>query len=148
MPLLRCFQICTAAAALFAILGACGVPVPRAGTRIITRPRPPQAEVTIRSLTGTWVAAWRTPDGLETLALSIVQRGDALSGTLIVQGRGLASDPTRPAQLSIVGRFTLELGQPHEVVVIRGQPDATGDYISASIGGLSAHPVVVTFRRR
>jgi hypothetical protein len=104
--------------------------------------------VTIRSLTGTWVAVWRTPDGPEPLTLSIVQRGDGLSGTLLVQGRGLASDPTRPAQLSIIGRFTLELGQSHEQAVILGQPDATGDRISASISGLSAHLVVVTFRRQ
>ena len=148
MPPLRCLQTCTAAAALFAILGACGLPAPRRGTRVIVRPRPPRAEVTIRSLTGTWVAVWQTPDAAETLTLSMVQSGDALSGTLIVQGRGLASDPTKPAHLSIVGQFALELGQAHERVAIRGRPDATGDRISASISGLSAHPVVVTFRRR
>jgi hypothetical protein len=148
MPPLRCLQTCTAAAALFAVLGACGVPVPHPGSRVIPRPRPPRAEVTIRSLTGTWVAVWRTPEGIETLTLSIVQSGDALSGTLLAQGRGLASDPTSPARLSIIGRFTLELGQPHERVVVRGQPDSTGDRISASISGLSAQPVVVTFRRR
>ena len=148
MPLLRCLQTCTAAAALFAILGACGLPAPRLGPRVIVRPRPPRAEVIIRSLTGVWVAVWRTPDALETLTLSTVQSGDALSGTLIVQGRSLASDPARPAQLSILGRFTLELGQSHERVVVRGQPDATCDGISASISGLSAQPVVVTFRRQ
>jgi hypothetical protein len=148
MSLLRCLQTCTAAAALYAILGACGAPLPRIGPRVIVRPRPPRAEVTIRSLTGTWAAVWRTPDGLDTLTLSIVQRGDTLSGTLIVQGRGLASDPTRPARLSIVGRFTLEFDQSPDGVVVRGQPDASGDRISASISGLSAHPLVVTLRRR
>ena len=94
MPPLRCLQICTAAAALFAILGACGVPATRPpGTRVIVRPRPPRAEVTIRSLTGTWVAVWQTPDAVETLTLSIVQRGDALSGTLVVQGRSVGERP-------------------------------------------------------
>jgi len=39
------------------------------------------------------------------------------------------------------------LGQVHEVVVVHGRPDASGDRISASISGLSVHPVVVTFRR-
>lgn len=150
MFLLRCLQICTAAAALFAILGACGLrgAPTRLGPRVLPRPRPPHAEVTIRSLTGTWVAVWRTPDGLDTLTLSVVQSGEALSGALFVKGRRLASDPARPAQLSILGRFTLELGQTHEVVVIRGQPDATGDRITASISGLSTNPVVVTFRRQ
>ena len=152
MPPLRVLQTVTAAAALFAILGACGVrglTLPSPGPpRGIARPRPPQAEVTIRTLTGTWVAVWQTPDGLDTLTLSLVQRGDSVSGTLIVQGRGLASDPMKPAPLSIIGRFRLEVGQSHETVVVAGRPDATGDRISAAISGLSLNPLVLTFRRR
>jgi hypothetical protein len=145
---LRCFQTLTAAAALFAILGACGLAPTLSNPRPIVRPRPPRSEMTIRSLTGTWVAVWHAPDGVETLTLSMVQSGDALSGTLMVKGRGLASDPARPAQLSTIGRFTLELGQSQERIVVRGQPDATGDHISASISGLSADPAVVRFGRR
>jgi hypothetical protein len=148
MPPLRVLQTLTAAAALFAILGACGLPPPGRATRVVVRPRPPRAEVTIRSLTGTWAAVWRTPDGLETLTLSVVQSGDALSGTLSVQGRSLASSPARPAQLDVAGQFALALGQSHERVVVLGRPDATGNRISASISGLSGHPVVVTFQRQ
>jgi hypothetical protein len=104
--------------------------------------------VTIRSLTGTWLAVWQTPDAVETLTLSIVQSGDALAGTLIVQGRGLASDPVRPTHLDAAGQFVIGFGQPNENVVVRGRPDATGDRISVSISGLAAHPVAVVFHRR
>jgi len=148
MPPLRFLQTCTAAAALFAILGACGLPAPGRGTRVIVRPRPPRAEVTIRSLTGTWVAVWQTPDAGEALTLSLVQSGDALAGTLIAQGRSLASDASQPARLDVAGQFALGFGQAHERLVIRGRPDATGDRISASISGLSAQPAAVTFRRQ
>jgi len=137
-----------AAAALFAILGACGLPPPGRPTRVIVRPRPPRAEVTIRSLTGTWVAVWQTPDAVETLTLSIVQSGDTLAGRLIVQGRALASDPARPAHLDAAGQFVLGFGQAHENVIVRGRPDMTGDRISASISGLAAHPAAVVFHRR
>ena len=148
MPPLRCLQTFTAAAALFAILGACGLSAPSRGTRVIVRPRPPRAEVTIRSLTGTWVAVWQTPDAIQALTLSLVQSGDALVGTLVVQSRALASDPARPAHLDVVGQFALGFGQEQEIVVVRGRPDATGDRISASISGLLAQPVSLTFRRR
>lgn len=147
MPSLRCLQTFTAAAALFAILGACGLAPAVSAPRPIARPRPPRAEVTIRSLTGTWVADRETPDGAETLTLSMVQSGDALAGTLIVQGRALASDPAQPAHLDAAGQFVLGLGHAHEIVV-RGRPDAMGDRISTSISGLSALPVVVTFARQ
>ena len=148
MSSLRCLQTCTAAAALFAILGACGMPPPGRPTRVIVRPRPPRAEVTIRSLTGTWLAVWQTPDAVETLTLSIVQSGDALAGTLIVQGRALPSDPARPAHLDAAGQFAIRFGQSHENIVVRGRPDVTGDRISVSISGLAAHPVVAVFHRQ
>ena len=148
MSLLRSLQTLTAAAALFAILGACGLAPARSSPRPIARPHPPRPEVIIRSLTGTWVAVWQTPDGIETLTLAIVQHGDALAGTLTVHGRTLASDPTRPAHLDVNGQFGLGLGQAHEIVGVQGRSDTNGDRISALMTGLSAHPVVVTFRRQ
>jgi hypothetical protein len=101
MPPLRGLQTCTAAAALFAVLGARGLPPPGRATRAIVRPRPARTEVIIRSLTGTWVGVWQTPHALEALTLSIVQSGDALAD---VHGQGrTASDPTRPAHLDVAG---------------------------------------------
>ena len=148
MPLLRCLQICTAAGALFAVLGVCGLSPPGRPTRVVVRPRPPRPHMTIRSLTGTWVGVWQTPDGVETLAISIVQSGSALSGTLTLQADTFATDPARPAHVDVNGRFALEFGRSHERVVVRGRPDASGDRIVASVSGLSTDPVPVTFRRR
>ena len=147
MSLLRCLQTCTAAAALFAALGACGLPPPGRPTRVILRPRPPRAEMTIRSLTGMWVAVWQTPDRVETLTLSLVQSGDTLTGTLVVQGRSLSSDSRRPASLDLAGQFAIEFGQSLENVIVRGRPDATGDRIFTSVSGLSTQPASLTFRR-
>jgi hypothetical protein len=143
----RLLQTCTAAAALFAVLGACGLPARGRRARVIARPRPPRAEVTIRSLTGTWVALRQT-DGHAALTIVLIQSGDTLTGTLVVDSRSLASDPAVPARLDSNGRFTIRLGRTHERVVLGGRPDATADRIFASIIGLSAQPVLATFRRR
>jgi hypothetical protein len=148
MPPLRCLQICTAAAALFVILGACGLPPPGRATPPVVRPPPPRPHMTIRSLTGTWLGGWQTPEGVETLTMSIVQSGSALSGTLTTQADTFATDPGRPAHVDVNGRFALEFGRSHERVVVRGRPDASADRIVASVTGLSTDPVPVTFRRR
>jgi hypothetical protein len=144
----RPLQVCTAAAALFAVLGACGLPAPVRRPPVIVRVRPPRTEVTIRSLTGTWVALRPTPDGQDQLTIVLIQRGDTLSGTLVIDGRALASDPAVPARLDVRGGFVLGLGQTNERVVLRGRPDPTSDRIAASISGLSPQPVAVTFRRQ
>ena len=148
MVLLRCFQTCTAAAALFALSGACGLPAPGRTTRVVVRPRPSSPEVRIRSLTGAWVAVWRRPEADEVFTLSMVQSGDAVTGTLVVRGRTLASDPSRPARLDANGQFVLGFGQTHETIDLHGRPDSTGDRVAASISGLAAHPLVLTFRRQ
>jgi hypothetical protein len=143
-----CLQIATAATALFAVLGACGLPPPGGRTRVVVRPRPPRAEVMIRSLTGTWEAARQSSGGDDALTLVLVQSGDTVAGTLSVGGRTFASDPAAPARLDANGRFTIVLGRMHERLVVGGRPDATADRIAASVSGWRAQPVLVTFRRR
>ena len=144
----RLLQTCTAAAALFAVLGACGLPAPGRRPWVVVRPRPAPPDVTIRSLTGTWVALRQASDGEDALTIVLVQSGDTLTGTLVIDGKALGSDPSVPARLDSTGRFALEFGRTHERLTLRGRPDATADRISASIIGLSEQPMVATFRRR
>jgi hypothetical protein len=146
--LVRCLQTCTTAAALFAILGACGLTPLSRGPRPRPYPRPPRTEVTIRSLTGTWVAHRATPDGAQFLTLTLVQSGDTLQGRLLVDERALASDPAASAFLATGGQFALRLGRTNETVVVRGRPDASADRISSVISGLWAQPEPVIFHRR
>ena len=75
MTSLRSLQTLTAGAALFAILGACGLAPARSAPRPIVRPHPPRGDLTVRSLTGRWVGVRQTPDAVETLTLSLVQSG-------------------------------------------------------------------------
>jgi len=145
MTSLRYLQTLTAGAALFAILGACGLAPARSAPRPIVRPHPPRGDVTVRSLTGRWVGVRQTPEAVETLTLSLVQSGDGLTGSLTRDGQTFTSDPARPAHLDLTGEFALELGRTHEIVV-HGRTSATGDRISASIRDLSGQ-LAVTFRR-
>src|SRR6185295_9586965 len=101
MTSLRYLQTLTAGAALFAILGACGLAPARSAPRPIVRPHPPRGDVTIRSLTGRWVAVRQTPDAIGTRSLSLGQSGDRLTGTLTVDGRTFVSDPAREALLDL-----------------------------------------------
>jgi hypothetical protein len=149
MPtLVRCLQTLTAAAVVFAILGACGLPPPRRGPRPIPRPRRPVTEITIRSLTGHWEALRQTPDGPQVLRLSLVQRGDTLDGALLLGARTLSTDPQWPAHLDVDGRFVLVFGQAPARVVVRGRPDASGERISVTIAGQEADPIATQFQRR
>jgi hypothetical protein len=139
----RCCQGLAAGAALFAVLGACGLPAPR---RII-RPRP-RADVTIRSLSGTWEAVDVTAARLEVFVLTLRQAGDTVSGTLAAAGRVLASDPASPARVDASGSIDLSLGRSTEPVLIAGRLDSSGDRLRARISGLSGQAIVVTFVRR
>jgi len=147
-PPVRCLQTLTAAAVIFAMLGACGLPPPRHGPRPIPRPRRPGVEITIRSLTGRWEASRPTPDGPEVLELSLVQRGDSLEGILVIGGRTLRTDPVSPARLDAAGLFVLVFGQLPQRLVVRGRPGASGDRISAWVSGVDPQPIPVTFVRR
>jgi hypothetical protein len=144
---LRCLQTCTAAAALFALLGACGLAPPRS-TRVIVRPRAPRTEITIRSVTGLWDATVVTPQGAESIAMSLTQTGDLVTGTLTVRGRTVSSDPSRPAHIDVTGAFNLEFSQTTERIVVLARPDTTGIRISAQVSGLAAQPIVADFVRR
>jgi hypothetical protein len=146
--LVRCFQTGTAAAALFALLGACGFPAPARRTRIVILPRPPAATVTIRSLTGTWEGVATTPAGEDILVLVLRQTADTVAGTLTLRDRTLASRPGFPARLDSNGLFTLVLGQSHERVIVRGRPDATGSTMSASVAGIAPQSLRLRLHRR
>lgn len=145
--LVRCLQTCTAAAALFAVLGACGLTPLSRGPRSRPLPRPHRAEVTIRSLTGIWGAVLETPDGAERLTMSLVQSGNSLAGTLTVAGRTIASDQAHPAFMGTSGEFTLSFGQSHERVVVAARPSARADRLSASIRRPDLPPVAAIFTR-
>jgi hypothetical protein len=147
MTTIRCCQALAAGAALFAVLGACGLPMPGRGTRVIVRPRP-RIEVTIRSLTGTWDAVAKTPAGIDVFVLTLRQTGDTVSGTLEARGRVLGSDPALPARLKVSGSFDLMLGRPTEGVLVRGRQDQRGDRLRAWVSGLSEQSIFVTFIRR
>jgi hypothetical protein len=146
--LVRCLQTTTAAAALFAVVGGCGLTPLSRGPRPRPLPRPDRPEVTIRSLTGTWVAVVETATGVETLAMSLVQSGNTLAGTLSIGGRTLVSDPGHPAFLGSVGEFSLGFGRSHERVVVAGRPSQRGDRLSASIRCIDLPPVAAIFNRR
>jgi hypothetical protein len=144
----RCLQIATAATALFAVLGACGLPASGRRTRVVVRPRPPRAEVTIRSLTGTWEAMRQRSGGDDTLIMVLVQSGDMLTGTLRIEGRTLTSTLTTPARIDATGRFAICFGQTHEAVEVGGRVATDSDRIAAEIRGLGDTPVGLIFRRR
>jgi hypothetical protein len=146
-PPVRCLQTLTAAAVVFAILGACGLPPPRRGTPVVIRPRRPATGVTIRSLTGDWEAVHGTPAGPVDVRLALVQSGDTLQGTLRVGDRILASDATWPARLDTSGRFVMVFGQSHEIVG-RARLDASGDWFSMAVAGLAEEQLSLIFQRR
>ena len=144
----RACQTLAAGAVVFAILGACGFPPPPPHRRpVVLRPRPPRPEITIRSLTGSWVGVRQTSAGPEPVTLSLIQRGDEVAACLIVRGRSLTSDPARPARLDVDGRFALDLGQTHERVVAVGKIDPVNDRITIWINGLWAQPATLVFHR-
>jgi hypothetical protein len=144
----RCLQTVTAAAVLFAIVGACGLTPLSRGPRVRARPPLRRSEVTIRSLTGTWEAVVQGAGGPETLTLTLLQRGDAISGTLTARGSTLPSDTASPAHLDARGQFTLGFGQSHERVWIHGRPDVSGDQIAGWVTGATRESVMATFVRR
>jgi hypothetical protein len=146
--LVRCLQTTTAAAALFAVLGACGLTPLSRGPRPRPHPRPDRHEVTIRSLTGSWVAVLDTPDVAEALSMSLVQSGNSLAGTLSIGGRVLVSDPAHPALLGSAGEFSLGFGRSHERVVVAGRPTAQADRLTATIRRIDLPPVAAIFTRR
>jgi hypothetical protein len=148
MPLVRRLQTVTAAAALFAILGACGLTPLSRGPRARPRPSTPRPEITIRSLTGTWDAVVKHTDGVENLTLTLQQSGDAISGTLSIDGNVHSSDPAWPARLDARGQFTLRLGQTQETIWLRGRPDAGGDDIAGWITGAARVSGMAHFVRR
>ena len=145
MSSVRCLQTCTAAAALFALLGACGLAPPRS-QRVIVRPRPPRTEITIRSLTGVWDATLNTPEGRTPLTLSVVQSGDALTAQLTFRDRSWASRPAPPARIDNSGAFVLVFGSSPEIV-LRGRASDNGVYIAARVEGLALRPALVDFFR-
>ena len=142
----RCLQTCTAAAALFALLGACGLTPLSRGPRS-PHPGRPRAAITIRSLTGVWVAVRETPAGRQAVSLSLVQNGNSLGGILTCGDRALASDPAQPAFLGTAGEFTIGFGRSHERIVVQARPDAGGDRLVASVRGLDREPVALIFTR-
>jgi hypothetical protein len=144
----QCFQTLTAAAVVFAILGACGLPPPRRGPRPIPRPRRPGPEVTVRSLTGRWEAVRATPAGPQIVGLSLVQHGDTVRATLAIGDRTMSNDPRHPAHLDARGQFILVFWQLPETIAIRGRPDASGKWIAATINGLDPQPVRTVFQRK
>jgi hypothetical protein len=148
MSVLRCLQTVTAAAALFAVLGACGLAPARTMPRPISRPHPPGAEVTVRSLTGTWACVVQTPDGPRAVAASLVQHGDVLTGTLTIDGRTFPGNRVVSGRLGGSGHFRLVFGQSPETVDVHGVPDSTSDRITAWVTGVAPQPVHVTFVRQ
>jgi hypothetical protein len=148
MPAARCLQTVTAAAALFAILGACGLTPLSRGPRVRARPPAPRPDITIRSLTGTWDAVVQGPDGQEILSLTLLQSGDTISGTLTVDGVAHRSDAGLPSHLDVRGHFTLGFGQSQEKLWLRARPDARGDQIAGWITGARRASVMATFVRR
>jgi len=148
MPPLRCLQMFTAAAALFAVLGACGLAPARSAPRPIVRPHPPGADATIRSLTGTWDAVVQGVDGPETLSLTLLQYGDAISGTLTIDGVAYRSDAAVPSHLDARGQFTLGFWQSQERVWLHGRPDVSGDRIAGWMTGARRASAMASFVRR
>lgn len=144
----RCLQTVTIAAAAFAILGACGLPPPGRGPRVVVRPHRPAREITIRSVTGDWNASRRTAGGAQALRLSLIQRGDTLQGTLSVGTLTVATDPATPARLGVDGSFVLVFVHSPENIVLRGRPDASGERIPVAISGVGPELLAVVFRRR
>ena len=146
--LVRLSQTVAAGAVVFAILGGCGFAPPSRRGPVVIRPRPPGPEVTIRSLTGEWEAVQPTASGPRMIGLSLVQRGDTVRATLAIDGRTLSDDPSRPARLDARGQFVLVFGQSTEVIVVRGRPDASEDWIAATLTGLDSEPLPTVFQRR
>ncbi len=145
--LVRSLQAVAAAAALFAMIGACGITPLSRGARPRRYPRPNRAAVTIRSLTGVWVAVWRIEGRERTVTLSLVQSGNTLAGTIDVGDLALVSDPMQPAFLATTGQFVMGFGRSDERVIVEARPDASGDILLAFVRGLAPQPIPLTFAR-
>ena len=147
--LVRCLRLLTAAAVVFTLLGACGIPISdRRPIRPPFRPpRPIPPITTIRSLTGTWEG---TVDGVTTpeLVMTLRQTGHLVSGMLAVGDtvRPAAGDP--PADIDAYGRLYLIFGQTPDQVGLHLQADRTGDRLTGMATGLGATASGVMFVRR
>jgi hypothetical protein len=144
----RCFQTLAVAAALFALLGACGLTPLSRGPRVRARPPALRPGITIRSLTGTWDAVVKRADGVETLVLTLRQSGNTVSGTLSIDDVAHPIDAGWPAEIDARGQFTLRFGQSQETIWLRGRPDAGGDEIAGWITGATRVSVMATFVRQ
>jgi hypothetical protein len=146
MAVVRSLQTCTVAAALFALLGACGL-VPPGPARPVQRPRRPGSAATIRGLTGTWEATIRIADGRMPLVLTVLQSGDALTGELAFPDRPWPSRAAPAVHIDATGRVVLVFG-PSPQIVLRGRAAHDAAYISAWVEGLGRQPALIDFFRR
>jgi hypothetical protein len=138
--LLRLLQTLTAGAALFALLGACGIPInPR------QRPRHPAARPVIVRLSGTWDAVAAGEESLRPLRMTLRHAGASVVGVLHLADRDLETE--RPGRIDPGGHFRLIFGRPPDSVRVDLRIEARGARLAGTIEEGGRREPVLFLRR-
>jgi hypothetical protein len=137
--LLPLLQTVAAGAAVFAILGACGIPVNHP-----QRPRYQRVQPIVVRLSGTWDAVPIGESAPRPLRLTLRHAGARVDGVLNLPDRDLPAE--WPGRIDRGGRFSLVFGRPPEQTRINLQIEVRGRRLSGTyVGPRGAEPV--TFLR-
>ena len=137
---LRLLQTLTAGAAVFALLGACGIPINHP-----QRPRYQRVRPAILRVSGSWDAVPAGDDSFRPLRMTLRQAGASIDGVLHLPDRDLATE--WPGRIDPGGRVRLVFGRPPDYVRIDLRIEARGRRLAGTlIDGHRRHWVV--FERR
>jgi hypothetical protein len=138
--LLRFLQTLTAGAAVFALLGACGIPINHP-----QRPRYQRVRPIIVRLSGTWDAVPVGEDSFRPLRLTLRHTGASVEGVLHLADRDV---PTEwPGRIDPGGQFTLAFGRPPERIRIALQIEARGRRLGGTLVDPRGREPVLFLRR-
>ena len=138
--LLRVLQTLTAGAAIFALLGACGIPINHP-----QRPPPHRIRPIIIRLSGIWDAVPVSEESYRPLRMTLRHAGASVEGVLHLPDRDLATE--WPARIDAGGRFILEFGRPPDQTWIALRIEARGRRLGGTLIGPAGREPVLFLQR-
>lgn len=138
--LLRILQTLTAGAAVFALLGACGIPINHP-----QRPRYQRVRPIIIRLTGTWEAVPAGEESFRPLRMTLRQTGTSVEGVLHRPEGDLATE--WPGRIDATGHFALVFGRPPDKVRVDLQIEARGSRLGGTLLDDAGREPVLFMRR-
>ena len=137
---LRALQTLAAGAAVFALLGACGIP-----TNPPQRPRHQRVRPIVIQLSGTWDAASAGNESYRPLRLTLRHTGASVEGILHLADRDLATE--WPGRIDAGGHFTLIFGRSPDKIRLDLQIEARGRRLGGTLADAGGREAVLFLRR-